>query len=149
MNEAVTSLRRRAQADSEARVREVEAENRALHQSISETGGRLARLEAEQRQATKELETLRERAERCDELERDISRVERAREQLERTVRGQRGGCGTGSSYGWVAVGDSIFLFMSSQVRFIYSVFTDPKAAQSFACVFGCPCVCLFWLHMS
>ena len=68
LSEAVSSLRRRAQADSEARVREVEAENRALHQSISETGGRLARLEAEQRQATKELETLRERAERVIEL---------------------------------------------------------------------------------
>ncbi|XP_041927680.1 protein Daple isoform X1 [Alosa sapidissima] len=86
LSEAVSSLRRRAQVDSEARVREVETENRALHQSISETGGRLARLEAEQRQATKELETLRERAERCDELERDMSRVERAREQLQREV---------------------------------------------------------------
>lgn len=106
MSEAVTSLRRRAQVDSEARVREVEAENRALHQSISETGGRLVRLEAEQRQATKELETLRERAERCDELERDMSRVERAREQLQREVKGGQGaGCGTGSSHGWVAAG--------------------------------------------
>ncbi|XP_063039855.1 protein Daple isoform X2 [Engraulis encrasicolus] len=86
LSEAVGSLRRRAQADSEARVREVEAENRALHQSISDTGGKLARLEAEQRQASKELETLRERAETCDQLERDMSRVERAREQLQREV---------------------------------------------------------------
>ncbi|XP_042565738.1 protein Daple [Clupea harengus] len=86
LSEAVSSLRRRAQADSEARVREVEGENRALHQSITDTGGRLARLETEQRQKTKELETLRERAERCDELERDMSRVERAREQLQREV---------------------------------------------------------------
>lgn len=86
LSEAVGSLRRRAQADSEARVREVEAENRALHQSISDTGGKLARLEAEQRQASKELETLRERAETCGQLERDMSRVERAREQLQREV---------------------------------------------------------------
>ncbi|XP_030641772.1 protein Daple [Chanos chanos] len=86
LSQAVSSLRKRAQADSEARVREVETENRALHQTISDTGGRLARLEAEKRQATKELEVLRERSERCEELERDVARLERAREQLHREL---------------------------------------------------------------
>uniref|UniRef100_A0AAY4B920 Coiled-coil domain containing 88C n=1 Tax=Denticeps clupeoides TaxID=299321 RepID=A0AAY4B920_9TELE len=86
LTQAVSSLRHRAQANSEARVREVEQENRALHQTISETGTRLARLEAERRQATKELEHLRERGERCEDLEREVSRLERSREQLQREV---------------------------------------------------------------
>ncbi|XP_072545675.1 protein Daple [Salminus brasiliensis] len=86
LNQAVSALRKRAQADSEARVREVETENRVLHQTISETGGRLARLEAEKRQATKELEGLRERGERCEELEREVVRLERGREQLQREL---------------------------------------------------------------
>uniref|UniRef100_A0A8B9K1D0 Protein Daple n=1 Tax=Astyanax mexicanus TaxID=7994 RepID=A0A8B9K1D0_ASTMX len=86
LNQAVSSLRKRAQVDSEARVREVETENRVLHQTISETGGKLARLEAEKRQATKELEGLRERGERCVELEREVARLERGREQLQREL---------------------------------------------------------------
>ncbi|TRY55298.1 hypothetical protein DNTS_013455 [Danionella cerebrum] len=84
LSQAVSSLRKRAQVNSEARVRDVETENRVLHQTISETGGKLARLETEKRQATKELESLRERGDRCEELERELSRLERVREQLQR-----------------------------------------------------------------
>ncbi|KAI4873321.1 hypothetical protein NFI96_029069, partial [Prochilodus magdalenae] len=86
LNQAVGALQKRAQADSEARVREVETENRVLHQTISETGSRLARLEADKRQATKELDGLRERSERCEELEREVTRLERGREQLQREL---------------------------------------------------------------
>lgn len=84
LTQAVSSLRKRAQVNSEARVREVETENRVLHQTISETGGKLARLEAEKRQATKELDSLRERGERCEEMEKEVARLERVREQLQR-----------------------------------------------------------------
>ncbi|XP_051722992.1 protein Daple [Ctenopharyngodon idella] len=84
LTQAVGSLRKRAQVNSEARVREVETENRVLHQTITETGGKLARLEAEKRQATKEIESLRERGERCEEMEREVTRLERVREQLQR-----------------------------------------------------------------
>ncbi|KAK2878523.1 hypothetical protein Q8A67_019314 [Cirrhinus molitorella] len=84
LTQAVNSLRKRAQVNSEARVREVETENRVLHQTISETGSKLARLEAEKRQVTKELDSLREQGERCEELEREVARLERVREQLQR-----------------------------------------------------------------
>uniref|UniRef100_A0A8C7HG63 Coiled-coil domain containing 88C n=1 Tax=Oncorhynchus kisutch TaxID=8019 RepID=A0A8C7HG63_ONCKI len=63
LSQAVSSLHQHAQVDSEARFREVETENRVLHQTISNTGTKLARLEAQGKQATKELETLRERGE--------------------------------------------------------------------------------------
>ncbi|XP_052475839.1 protein Daple isoform X1 [Carassius gibelio] len=84
LTQAMNSLRKRAQVNSEARVREVETENRVLHQTISETGSKLARLEAEKRQMTKELDSFRERGERCEELERELAHLERVREQLQR-----------------------------------------------------------------
>uniref|UniRef100_A0A673YXU7 Coiled-coil domain containing 88C n=1 Tax=Salmo trutta TaxID=8032 RepID=A0A673YXU7_SALTR len=83
LSQAVSSRGQRAQVDSEARVREVETENRVLHQTITKTGSKLARLEAQGKQATKELETLRERGE---ELERETTRLERSKEQLQREV---------------------------------------------------------------
>ncbi|KAL0969690.1 hypothetical protein UPYG_G00230910 [Umbra pygmaea] len=86
LSQAVSALRQRAQADSEARVREVETENRILHQTITDTGSKLARLEAQGRQASKELETLKDRGERCEELEREAARLERSRDQLQREV---------------------------------------------------------------
>uniref|UniRef100_A0A8C7UEV5 Coiled-coil domain containing 88C n=1 Tax=Oncorhynchus mykiss TaxID=8022 RepID=A0A8C7UEV5_ONCMY len=84
LSQAVSSLRQHAQVDSEARFREVETENRVLHQTIINTGTKLARLEAQGKQATKELETLRERGE---ELERKTTHLERSKEQLQREVR--------------------------------------------------------------
>ncbi|KAK6307406.1 hypothetical protein J4Q44_G00225540 [Coregonus suidteri] len=86
LSQAVSSLRQRTQADSEARVREVETENRVLHQTITDTGSKLARLEAQGKQSIKELETLRERGERCEELERETAHLERSKEQLQREV---------------------------------------------------------------
>uniref|UniRef100_A0A8C7HDZ9 Coiled-coil domain containing 88C n=1 Tax=Oncorhynchus kisutch TaxID=8019 RepID=A0A8C7HDZ9_ONCKI len=83
LSQAVSSLHQHAQVDSEARFREVETENRVLHQTISNTGTKLARLEAQGKQATKELETLRERGE---ELERETTHLERSKEQLQREV---------------------------------------------------------------
>uniref|UniRef100_A0A8C8CK31 HOOK N-terminal domain-containing protein n=1 Tax=Oncorhynchus tshawytscha TaxID=74940 RepID=A0A8C8CK31_ONCTS len=87
LSQAVSSLRQRAQANSEARVREVETENRVLHQTITDTGSKLARLEAQGKQSTKELETLRERGEHCEELERETAHLGRSKEQLQREVR--------------------------------------------------------------
>ncbi|XP_048830257.1 protein Daple isoform X2 [Brienomyrus brachyistius] len=86
LSQAVASLRKRAQADSEARVREVEKENRILHQTISDTGGKLTRLEAEKRQAVKESEQLREQAERAEDLDMELARLERGRELLQKQV---------------------------------------------------------------
>uniref|UniRef100_A0A8C8CTF3 Calponin-homology (CH) domain-containing protein n=1 Tax=Oncorhynchus tshawytscha TaxID=74940 RepID=A0A8C8CTF3_ONCTS len=86
LSQAVSSLRQRAQANSEARVREVETENRVLHQTITDTGSKLARLEAQGKQSTKELETLRERGEHCEELERETAHLGRSKEQLQREV---------------------------------------------------------------
>ncbi|XP_042243838.1 protein Daple isoform X1 [Thunnus maccoyii] len=86
LSDAVASLRERAQSNSEARVREVEAENRLMHQNITDISSRLASLETQLKQASEEAERLRERAGRCEEAERDAARLERSREALNREV---------------------------------------------------------------
>lgn len=86
LSDAVASLQERAQSNSEARVREVEAKNRLLHQSITDTSSRLASLEFQLKVVSEEAERLRERAERCEEAERDAARLERSRDALNREV---------------------------------------------------------------
>uniref|UniRef100_UPI003AADF99C protein Daple n=1 Tax=Centroberyx gerrardi TaxID=166262 RepID=UPI003AADF99C len=86
LSDAVGSLRERAQSNSEARVREVEAENRQLHQNITDGGSRLASLETQLKLASEEAERLREKAGRCEEAERETGRLERSRDALKREV---------------------------------------------------------------
>ncbi|CAL8271168.1 unnamed protein product [Merluccius merluccius] len=86
LSEAVTSLRERAQANSEARVREVEAENRQLHQGVTDAGSRLASLESQLKLAGEEVGCLREKAGRCEEAEREAGRLERCRDGLKREL---------------------------------------------------------------
>uniref|UniRef100_A0A7N6BGK9 HOOK N-terminal domain-containing protein n=1 Tax=Anabas testudineus TaxID=64144 RepID=A0A7N6BGK9_ANATE len=86
LSDAVASLQERAQSNSEARVREVEAENSLLHQNITDTSSRLASLEAQLKVANEEATRLRERAGRCEEAEREAARLERSRDTLNREV---------------------------------------------------------------
>uniref|UniRef100_A0A8C9SVG7 Coiled-coil domain containing 88C n=1 Tax=Scleropages formosus TaxID=113540 RepID=A0A8C9SVG7_SCLFO len=88
LSQTVTALRQRAQADSEARVREVERENRSLHQTISDTGSRLACLEAEKRQTIRELEQLRKQCEQAKDLEQKVAHLERSHEDLQKQAAG-------------------------------------------------------------
>ncbi|XP_068457698.1 protein Daple [Clinocottus analis] len=86
LSDAVASLQERAQSNDEARVREVETENRLLHQSITDTSSRLASLETQLKLASEDADRLRERAGRCEEVEREAARLERSRDSLNREV---------------------------------------------------------------
>lgn len=86
LSEAVASLQERAQSNNEERVREVEAENRLLLQSITDSGSRVASLETQLKVAGEEAARLKERAERCEEAEREVARLERSKDALSREV---------------------------------------------------------------
>lgn len=86
LSDAVASLHERAQSNSEERVREVEAENRQLHQNLTDAGSRLASLETQLKLANEEAKSLREKAGRCEEAEREAMRLERSRDALNREV---------------------------------------------------------------
>ncbi|XP_062375122.1 girdin-like isoform X2 [Sardina pilchardus] len=86
LTQTVSSLRQRSQVGAEARVKDVEKENRVLHESIKETSGKLNKLEFERKQLRRDAELHREKAERAEELELDARRLERENEALHKRL---------------------------------------------------------------
>ncbi|XP_061646415.1 girdin isoform X5 [Phyllopteryx taeniolatus] len=86
LSQTVSSLRQRSQVGAEARVKDVEKENRILHDSICETTGQLNKMEFERKQLRKELEAMKEKGERAEELEILLQKLERDNESLQKKV---------------------------------------------------------------
>ncbi|XP_073338450.1 girdin-like isoform X2 [Pagrus major] len=86
LGQTVSSLRQRCQVGAEARVKDVEKENRVLHESICETTAKLNKMEFERKQLRKELEVMKEKGERAEELEIQMRKLERDNESLQKKV---------------------------------------------------------------
>lgn len=86
LTQTVSSLRQRSQVGAEARVKDVEKENRVLHESIRETSSKLNKLEFERKQLRKDLAVYKEKGERAEELEVEAQRLERENEALQKRV---------------------------------------------------------------
>ncbi|XP_077469270.1 girdin isoform X1 [Stigmatopora argus] len=86
LSQTVSSLRQRSQVGAEARVKDVEKENRILHESICETTSKLNKMEFERKQLRKELEAVKEKGERAEELEILVQKLERDNESLQKKV---------------------------------------------------------------
>uniref|UniRef100_A0A3Q1IFW2 Calponin-homology (CH) domain-containing protein n=1 Tax=Anabas testudineus TaxID=64144 RepID=A0A3Q1IFW2_ANATE len=86
LSQTVSSLRQRCQVGAEARVKDVEKENRILHESICETTAKLNKMEFERKQLRKELEVMKEKGERAEELEVQLHKLERDNESLQKKV---------------------------------------------------------------
>uniref|UniRef100_A0A3B3DGM4 Coiled-coil domain containing 88A n=1 Tax=Oryzias melastigma TaxID=30732 RepID=A0A3B3DGM4_ORYME len=86
LSQTMSSLRQRSQVGAEARVKDVEKENRVLHESICETTAKLNKIEFERKQLRKELEMMKEKGERAEELEIQIQKLERDNESLLKKV---------------------------------------------------------------
>nr|XP_036847572.1 protein Daple isoform X3 [Manis javanica] len=82
LNQAVWSLRERSQVSSEARVKDVEKENKVLHQTVTETSSKLSKLEFEKQQLHRDLEQVKEKVERVEELEKELHRLQKENEKL-------------------------------------------------------------------
>ncbi|XP_039568554.1 protein Daple isoform X2 [Passer montanus] len=82
LNQVVLSLRQRSQVSSEARVKDIEKENKILHETVTETSSKLSKLEFEKKQLQKDFEQVREKVERVEEMEKELHRLERENEQL-------------------------------------------------------------------
>uniref|UniRef100_A0A8C3AZ29 Coiled-coil domain containing 88A n=1 Tax=Cyclopterus lumpus TaxID=8103 RepID=A0A8C3AZ29_CYCLU len=98
MSQTVSSLRQRCQVGAEARVKDVEKENRILHESICETTAKLNKMEFERKQLRKELEVVKEKGERAEELEVLLQKLEKDNESLQKKVAGLGITCGKVSS---------------------------------------------------
>ncbi|XP_036094523.1 protein Daple isoform X4 [Rousettus aegyptiacus] len=82
LNQAMWSLRERSQVGSEARAKDVEKENKVLHQTVTETSSKLSKLEFEKQQLHRDLEQVKEKAGRAEELEKELHRLEKENETL-------------------------------------------------------------------
>ncbi|XP_010132606.1 PREDICTED: protein Daple [Buceros rhinoceros silvestris] len=82
LNQVVLSLRQRSQVSSEARVKDIEKENRILHETVTETSSTLSKLEFEKKQLQKDFDQVKEKVERVEEMEKELHRLERENEQL-------------------------------------------------------------------
>ncbi|KAM6311871.1 protein Daple [Aegotheles albertisi] len=82
LNQVVLSLRQRSQVSSEARVKDIEKENKILHETVTETNSKLNKLEFEKKQLQKDFEQVKEKVERVEEMEKELHRLERENEQL-------------------------------------------------------------------
>ncbi|XP_063247447.1 girdin isoform X7 [Prinia subflava] len=86
LNQTVASLRQRSQISAEARMKEIEKENKILHESIKETSSKLNKIEFEKKQVRKELEHYKEKGERAEELESELHRLEKENELLQKKI---------------------------------------------------------------
>ncbi|NXF84764.1 GRDN protein, partial [Eubucco bourcierii] len=86
LNQTVASLRQRSQISAEARMKEIEKENKILHESIKETSSKLNKIEFEKKQVRKELEHYKEKWERAEELENELHRLEKENETLQKKI---------------------------------------------------------------
>ncbi|KAK2492877.1 hypothetical protein MC885_011602 [Smutsia gigantea] len=86
LNRTVSSLRQRSQISAEARVKDIEKENKILHESIKETSSKLSKIEFEKRQIRKELEHYKEKGERAEELENELHHLEKENELLQKKI---------------------------------------------------------------
>ncbi|XP_078505620.1 girdin isoform X2 [Lissotriton helveticus] len=86
LNQTITSLRQRSQIGTEARVKDIEKENKILHQSIKETSSKLNKMEFERKQLKKELELYKEKGEKADELEKELHHLQKENEQLQKKI---------------------------------------------------------------
>ncbi|XP_010614165.1 girdin isoform X9 [Fukomys damarensis] len=86
LNQTVSSLRQRSQISAEARVKDIEKENKILHESIKETSSKLNKIEYEKRQIRKELEHYKEKGERAEELENELHHLEKENELLQKKI---------------------------------------------------------------
>ncbi|XP_038608801.1 protein Daple isoform X2 [Tachyglossus aculeatus] len=86
LNQVVWSLRERSQVSNEARVKGIEKENKALHETVTETSSKLSKAEFEKKQLLKDFEQAKEKVERVEEIEKELHRLERENEKLTKKV---------------------------------------------------------------
>ncbi|XP_026534975.1 protein Daple isoform X2 [Notechis scutatus] len=86
LNQVVFSLRQRSQVSTEAKVKNIEMENKILHEAVSESNSKLSKLEFEKKQLQKDFEQVKEKVERVEEMDKELHRLERENDQLAKKI---------------------------------------------------------------
>uniref|UniRef100_A0A8C5R305 Coiled-coil domain containing 88C n=1 Tax=Leptobrachium leishanense TaxID=445787 RepID=A0A8C5R305_9ANUR len=86
LSQALTTLRQRSQVNAEARVKEIEMENKMLHETITDTSSKLNEVEYEKKQLQKTIDQVKEKVERAEDMENEMHRLEKQNEKLTKKV---------------------------------------------------------------
>ncbi|XP_026568902.1 protein Daple isoform X2 [Pseudonaja textilis] len=86
LNQVVFSLRQRSQVSTEAKVKNIEMENKILHEAVSESNSKLSKLEFEKKQLQRDFEQVKEKVERVEEMDKELHRLERENDQLAKRI---------------------------------------------------------------
>ncbi|KAG8561863.1 hypothetical protein GDO81_015507 [Engystomops pustulosus] len=82
----MAALQQRAQESADSRVKEVEKENKMLHETITDTSSKLNEVEHEKKQLQKAYDKVKDKVERVDEMQNEVRRLEKHNEQLTRKL---------------------------------------------------------------
>ncbi|XP_072284416.1 protein Daple [Pyxicephalus adspersus] len=86
LSQTVAALRQRAQDSTDSRVKDVEMENKMLHETITDTSSKLNEVEHEKKQLQKAFDQVKEKAERVEEMDKEIHRLVKQNEVLTKKV---------------------------------------------------------------
>ncbi|XP_071962737.1 uncharacterized protein [Antedon mediterranea] len=86
LTHTIDTLRERNQKNVDHRIRDIENENRKLHEEMKESQNKLSKVEFDNKQLQKKLETLIDNAKRLEEIEQSLSDSVRENDKLNRTV---------------------------------------------------------------
>lgn len=86
LSQAMAALRQRAQDHTDSRVKDVEMENKMLHETITDTSSKLNEVEHERKQLQKVYDQVKEKVERVEEMGKEIHRLEKQNEVLTKKV---------------------------------------------------------------
>ncbi|XP_077123884.1 protein Daple isoform X1 [Ranitomeya variabilis] len=90
LSQAMAALRQRAQESTDSRVKEVEMENKMLHETITDTSSKLNDLEHEKKQLQKAHDQVKDKAEQVEEMEKEVRRLEKQNEGLAKKLSSMR-----------------------------------------------------------
>ncbi|XP_040268036.1 protein Daple isoform X1 [Bufo bufo] len=82
LSQAMAALRQRAQESTDLRVKDVEMENKMLHETITDTSSKLNEMEHEKKQLQKAYNQVKDKVEKVEEMEKEVRRLEKQNEML-------------------------------------------------------------------
>ncbi|XP_040188918.1 protein Daple isoform X2 [Rana temporaria] len=86
LSQAMAALQQRAQDHTDSRVKDVEMENKMLHETITDTSSKLNEVEHEKKQLQKVYDLVKEKVERVEDMGKEIHRLEKQNEALTKKV---------------------------------------------------------------
>ncbi|XP_043931321.1 girdin-like [Protopterus annectens] len=88
--QTLESTRQRSQISNDARVKDIEKENKVLHDTIMDTSVKMNKLEFDKKQLLRDVQELKEKVSKGSAIEQELERIEKVNEQLQKKIVDQK-----------------------------------------------------------